>query len=68
MKTETSPYRLLLRISETMTALGLGRTTVYRMIQDGELPVVRVGKAIRVPVEALDTWIKQKEETKTNVR
>jgi excisionase family DNA binding protein len=46
---EPVPQRLLLRIPEVMTMLGLGRTKIYELIGSGDLPVIRVGKAVRIP-------------------
>lgn len=43
-----SSNRLLLKIPETAEQLQLGRTTVYELINAGELRVVRVGRAVRV--------------------
>jgi excisionase family DNA binding protein len=51
---------LLLRASEVAKLLGLGRSKVYEMMQHGQLPVVRIGKAIRVPSQALSDWIRAK--------
>jgi len=51
--------RLLLRPSEVADALALGRTTVYAMLQRGELPMVRIGSAVRVPIDALRGWIER---------
>ena len=48
----------LLRATEVAALLGLGRSKVYDMMKRGQLPVVRIGKAIRVPAHALDEWIK----------
>ena len=45
---EPVPQRLLLRIPEVMTMLGLGRTKIYELIGSGDLPVIRVGKAVRI--------------------
>ena len=42
---------------------GLGLTTVYRLIANGAIPSVRLGKHIRVRPEALAEWI-AKGETK----
>ena len=37
--------------------LAVSRATLYRMVQRGELPTVRIGSAVRVPVSALDRWL-----------
>jgi excisionase family DNA binding protein len=48
----------LLRAPEVAQILGLGRSKVYDMMQSGELPVVHIGRAIRVPMQALQAWIR----------
>ncbi len=45
--------RILLRVSEAAEALSLSRSKVYEMINEGQLPVVRVGGVLRVPVAGL---------------
>jgi excisionase family DNA binding protein len=40
-----------------MAELRLGRSKVYGMLKDGTLPVVRFGRAVRVPADALEGWI-----------
>jgi len=50
---------LLLKAPEVAQLLGLGRSKVYEMIASGELPVVRIGSAVRVPREGLVEWIQQ---------
>jgi len=55
---ESAPERsLLLRIPEVAAELRLARSSVYQLIQTGELPVVRIGRAVRVPRSALEDWI-----------
>jgi len=54
--------RLLLRIPEVMTMLGLGRTKIYQLIATGELPVVRVGRAVRISRVALDKWVEDRQQ------
>ena len=48
---------LLLRAEEVQRALGLGRSKIYELIASGELPVVRIGRSVRVPSKALGEWI-----------
>ena len=49
--------RLLLRPAETAEILGVGKSKVYDLIAKGELPSVRIGKSVRVPVEKLREWV-----------
>ncbi len=56
---EAATQRLLLRIPEVAEALGLGRTKVYELIAAGALPTIRVGRAVRVSVTALQKWIEE---------
>jgi len=56
----TIDNRLLLRITEVAALLGLGRSTVYELVQRGELPVIHVGRAVRVPAAALERWVERR--------
>ncbi|HLH67771.1 MAG TPA: helix-turn-helix domain-containing protein [Candidatus Dormibacteraeota bacterium] len=40
--------------------LGIGRTKVYELIGRGELPVVRIGRLVRVPRAELERWIRDR--------
>ena len=59
---EVSSQRLLLRVPEVAKALGLGRTKVYELIATGELPVIRLGRAVRVSVAALQKWVDERDK------
>ena len=48
---------LLLRIDDAAQRLSISRATVYRLIQRGELPIVRIGSAVRVRAIELDLWV-----------
>ena len=54
--------KLLLKPSEAFKAISIGRSTGYAMIASGELPSVRIGRAVRVPVDALKQWVKRQTE------
>ena len=49
--------KVLLTVTEAAQRLSLGRATTYQLVQRGELPVVRIGRAVRIPARALDAWI-----------
>lgn len=49
----------LLRVPEAARFLSLGRSKAYQLVASGELPSIRVGNSIRVPVEALQQWVRQ---------
>jgi excisionase family DNA binding protein len=56
-KTMVEPF--LVRIEEAARLLSLSRSTVYEMLDTGELPSVRRGAARRIPMAALRDWIAQ---------
>jgi excisionase family DNA binding protein len=49
---------LLLSIGQVSEALGVGRTMVYDMISRGQLEVVHLGRAARVPANAVDQLVR----------
>ena len=48
---------MLLDSREVAALLDLGRTNVFQMMAKQELPVVRIGRVVRVPREALASWL-----------
>jgi excisionase family DNA binding protein len=52
----------LLRVEEAARILGIGRTKAFEMIARRELPVIRMGRLVRVPRAALDAWIAERTE------
>jgi excisionase family DNA binding protein len=47
----------LLRAEDVAKMLRIGRTKAYEMMAAGELPVVRLGRCVRVPRRRLATWL-----------
>lgn len=45
--------RLTLTVTEAAAALGVSRSTAYKLVRTGEIPSLRLGSRIVVPVEAL---------------
>ena len=49
--------RVLLRPEEVAQALSIGRSTVFALMRSGELRSVKIGKARRVPVDAMTEYV-----------
>jgi excisionase family DNA binding protein len=60
---DTEP--ILLTIPEAARRLGIGRTLAYELIADGQLDVVHIGRAARVPVEAVHDFVTAKRAGST---
>lgn len=56
---DPGPAPLLLTIPEAGRVLGLGRTTMYELIGAGEVEVVHIGRAARIPVQSIERFIAQ---------
>ncbi|NNJ12002.1 helix-turn-helix domain-containing protein [Chloroflexales bacterium ZM16-3] len=56
-KTKPAVEPLLVRVEEAARILSLSRSTIYEMMDAGELPSVRRGTARRIPVDALRAWV-----------
>lgn len=48
---------LLLDANDVARRLKIGRTKTYQLILRGAIPVVRIGRSVRVPAMALARWI-----------
>ena len=48
---------LLLRPLEAARLLGIGRSKLFEMMARDELPVVRMGRCVRIPRHELAAWI-----------
>jgi len=53
---------LLLKAGDVAKLLGLGRSNVFAMLAVGELPVIRIGRSVRVPRAALEDWIAERTQ------
>jgi excisionase family DNA binding protein len=58
--------RLLLRVEEVAETLGIGRSKTYELIAAGELPVVRLGRCVRVPAAAVRHWVEAQCPSETS--
>jgi excisionase family DNA binding protein len=51
---------ILLRVSEAARRLGIGRSLLYRLMLGGQVVSVKIGRSRRVPVWALEEFVKTK--------
>lgn len=60
--TKPGKLKLLLTPEAVAYALSVSRTTVYEMLQRGEMPSVKLGRARRIPLAWLETFIQDRIE------
>jgi excisionase family DNA binding protein len=48
----------LVRIEEAAKYLSIGRSTMYELIAQVAVPTVHIGRAVRIPMEALKELVK----------
>jgi excisionase family DNA binding protein len=53
---------LLLTVPQAAALLSIGRTTAYELISAGELEVVHIRRAARVPVAAVEDYVRKLRE------
>ena len=56
---EARGHRLAIRVTEAAEMLAIGRSKCYDLIRCGDLPAIRVGKTVRVPLAALCEWVER---------
>jgi excisionase family DNA binding protein len=61
MKTDAD-VKLVIDVVEAGRRLGLGRSAAYQAVHAGQIPSVRIGGLIKVPVAALQRMLDQAEQ------
>lgn len=54
---------MLLTPRELGQLLHLGKNKTYELIASGTIPVIRFGRAIRIPRSAVEQWIREQAAT-----
>ena len=52
-------YNKLMRGDDVAIKLGVSKSFVYQMIRDGDIPCIRLGRAVRVRETDVDAYIEQ---------
>jgi excisionase family DNA binding protein len=55
-----SSHTRFMTVSEVAAVLRVSSMTVYRLINAGQLPAVRIGRSFRVPAEELDGYLAER--------
>lgn len=55
------PEPLVYTVEEAAAALRIGRTAAYEAARRGQIPVVRIGRSLRVPRHQLDALLGLKD-------
>lgn len=53
------PERVLLTVEEAAEQLGIGRTLTYKLIGNGEIESIRIGRLRRVPTTAIQDYARR---------
>ena len=60
----TKPKRLTMTITEAAKRLGIGRNQGYEAARTGQIPTIKIGKRLLVPVVALENRLLAAAEPK----
>ncbi len=52
----------LMTIADVQQATQLGRTKIYELLRDGEIPFIKIGRSVRIRREAFEQWLFHQEE------
>jgi excisionase family DNA binding protein len=58
------PTRLALRPREAAQALGIGERLLWSMTNRGEIPHLKLGKAVLYPIGELERWLAERAQKK----
>ena len=54
--------QVLLRVPEVARALGLGRSTIHRLIREGRLKAIKIDRATRISREEVQAFVQRHSE------
>lgn len=49
------------RVEDIAAILGIGRSSAYKLVQQGNFKVVRIGSAIRISRSSFDAWLESQD-------
>jgi excisionase family DNA binding protein len=58
----------LLTVAEAAIVTGCSRSLLYQRVMRGEIPSIKIGRARRIPVAALEEWIERQLEAEQSAQ
>ena len=49
------------RVEDIASILGIGRSSAYKLVQQGQFKVVRIGSSIRISRSSFDAWLESQD-------
>jgi excisionase family DNA binding protein len=62
---EENTAREWITLREMQEVLGIGSTKAYSLVASGEVPSVRIGRAIRISRKELEHWLEEQRYSST---
>lgn len=55
-------------VEEAAAAIGAGRDHVYALVRSGQIPHLRFGRKIRIPITGLHEWVDHESQRQAHER
>ncbi len=55
----------IMKFEEVMEYLNIGKNTLYRLLNNGEINAFKIGKVWKIPKESIEEYIKKKLQKKS---
>lgn len=52
-------YEDIVSVEDLVSMLQIGKSTAYKLLQDGTIPSLRIGKVYKVPKRAVEQYVLQ---------
>lgn len=53
--------RRTIKVAEAAEYIGVSKDTIYKLVREGEIPHIRLGKRILFRIESLEAWLQERE-------
>lgn len=61
-------YNDILSVNETMEALDIGRSILYRLLASGQIKAIKVGTRWKIPRKSLEEFVNQRLQINCNIK